>query len=297
MTSELIIRAAAKINLGLNILGRRDDGYHELESVMQQISLYDILKFIPCEDEGISFYCSDGTLSGPGNLVVKAAKLLLDRSGLSLPGVRIELYKNIPVAAGLAGGSSDAAAALLGLNRFWKLELDEQELMEVGALLGSDVPYCLRGGTALVKGRGEILESLPDLPFFWVLLAIPAGDRISTAEAYRTFDRSKLGKLSLDAIIEAVKEGRKEDIKNWLAADFTNTLETADLPGTREAIALKKKLKKMSFPAVLSGSGPSLYILTDDYNLLRNAAIAVKQLNARFFLCWTINSKRSDSNV
>lgn len=297
MTSELIIRAAAKINLGLNILGCRDDGYHELESVMQQISLYDILKFIPCEDEGISFYCSDRTLSGPGNLVVKAAKLLLDRSGLSFPGVRIELYKNIPVAAGLAGGSSDAAAALLGLNRFWKLELDEQELMEAGALLGSDVPYCLRGGTALVKGRGEILESLPDLPFFWVLLVIPAGARISTAEAYRTFDRSKLGKPPLDAIIEAVKEGRKEDIKNWLAADFTNTLETADLPGTREAIALKKKLKKMSFPAVLSGSGPSLYILTDDYNLLRNAAIAVKQLNARVFLCWTINSKRSDSNV
>ena len=289
MTRELIIRAPAKINLGLKVIGRRDDGYHELESVMQQISLHDILRISASENRGISFSCDDISLSGPDNLVVKAAELMLDRAGSDLPGVTIELYKNIPVEAGLAGGSSDAAAAMLGLNRIWGLNLKLQELLELGVLLGSDIPYCLQGGTALVRGRGELLESLPDLPFFWVVLALPAGIKISTAEAYKTFNHSKIGQPSMNDFINAVKQGNKKKIWEWLSADFTNTLETADLPGTRKALAMKKELKELGLPAVYSGSGPTLFILARDYNHARNAVKAIEQLDARAILCWTIN--------
>ena len=289
MTMELILKAPAKINLGLTIIGRRDDGYHDLESVMQQISLHDVLKISAYENGGVSFYCSDKSLSGPDNLVVKAAELLLDRAGCDLPGVRIELYKNIPVEAGLAGGSSDAAAAMFGLNRILGLNLKLQELMQLGALLGSDIPYCLRGGTALVRGRGEVLESLPGLPFFWVVLALPAGIKISTAEAYRTFNCSKIGQPSMNALIKAVKQGNRNEIWEWLSTDFTNTLETADLPETRKALSLKNKLKELGLPAVYSGSGPTLFILSRDYNLARNAVKAIEQLDAKAILCWTIN--------
>lgn len=289
MKRELIVRAPAKINLGLSILGRRDDGYHELESVMQQISLHDVLKISARENKGVSFFCSDKSLSGPDNLVLKAAELLLDRTAHDLTGVRIELYKNIPVEAGLAGGSSDAAAAMLGLNSIWQLNLELQELMEIGALLGSDIPYCLRGGTALVRGRGDIVEELPALPFFWVVLALPSGVRISTADAYRTFNRSNIGQPSMKIFIEAVKQGKKEDIWDWLSADYTNTLETADLPGTRKALALKKKLKELGLPAVYSGSGPTLFILSSHYSLARKAARAIEHLGAKAILCWTIN--------
>lgn len=289
MTEELIVRAPAKINLGLRIIGRRNDGFHELESVMQQISLHDVLRISASNKRGISFLCSDKSLYGPDNLVVKAAELLLDRAEFDLKGVRLELYKNIPVEAGLAGGSSDAAAALIGLNRFWQLQLGMQELMALGSMLGSDIPYCLQGGTALVKGRGEILESLPGLPFFWVVLALPADVRISTADAYRAFNHSKIGLPSLSGLVEAVKDGKRKVILEWLSSDFTNTLETADLPGTRKAYALKKKLREMGLPAVYSGSGPTLFIVTSQYGVARNALKAIEQLNAKAILCWTIN--------
>ena len=158
MNSVLTIKAPAKINLGLTVLRRRPDGYHDLSSVMQQISLADTIRLEPQREPGCSFYCSEPSLAGKDNLVCRAAALLVERAalGASLPGVKISLYKHIPAAAGLGGGSSDAAAALKALNVFWKLALSMEQLVEIGALLGSDIPYCLRGGTgAGRRGGGE----------------------------------------------------------------------------------------------------------------------------------------------
>ncbi len=287
----MILKAYAKINLGLTVVAGREDGYHQLKTVMQQVSLADYLVFKPCDGEGWRFTCSNLDLSGGDNLVCRAADLLLAKVDRPLPGVEIKLYKNIPHAAGLGGGSSDAAAALIGLNRFWQLGLTRKELMELGARLGSDVPYCLLGGTVLARGRGEILEPLPPLPFFWVVLALPAGVTMATADVYRLFDRSLMGKPRLDPLVEAIREGSREGLANWLAGDFTNTLETAILPGTEALRKMKRRMRKDGLRPALSGSGPTLFLMTGDYSLARNAARIVANEGNEAYLCWTVNQQ------
>lgn len=288
MDRPFFIRAPAKINLGLSILRRRTDGYHDLESVMQQVSLADTLLFEPLPNEDWYFFCTDPELSGKENLVYRAAALLKEQSGKVLPGVRITLFKNIPVEAGLAGGSSDAAAALLGLNRCWQLGFDKADLMETAALLGSDVPYCLHGGTVLTRGRGDKLEKLPDLPFFWVVLALPRGVNISTAAAYNSFDRELLGKPEIRPLVDAIQRSSKKEIIKWLARDLTNTLETSILPGFAKVEELRSKLREIGLNPALSGSGPTLFMIFDNYNLARSVTYAVEEQNGRAYLCWTI---------
>ncbi len=280
-------RADAKINLGLSVAGSRLDGYHEIESIMQQVSIGDILRFESRPGMDFSFRCTDPGLSGPENLVCRAAALLKEQAGKAMPGVQVTLYKNIPVAAGLAGGSSDAAAALLGLNKFWKLGLDSETLFDLAARLGSDVPFCLQGGTALVRGRGEQLEKLPPLPFYWVVLAISPALKFSTADAYKSFNQRLFGKPDLRPLKEAVRRGSKEGIASWLSGDFTNTLETADLPGSGLVRNLKAKLQGYGFNPLFSGSGPTLFMLIDDYSLARTAVHVVEELGSRACLCWT----------
>lgn len=288
MDRSFFIRAPAKINLGLSVLGRRADGYHDLESVMQQVSLADTLLFEPLPTKDWHFFCTDPELSGKENLVYRAAALLEEQSGQILPGVRITLFKNIPVEAGLAGGSSDAAAALLGLNRCWQLGFDKTDLMEAAALLGSDVPYCLHGGTVLARGRGDKLEKLPDLPFFWVVLALPRGVSISTAAAYNSFDRKLLGKPEIRPLVDAIKQSSKKEIIKWLAGDLTNTLETSTLPGFDKVEELRSKLREIGLKPTLSGSGPTLFMIFDNYKLARSVTYAVEEQNGRAYLCWTI---------
>ena len=150
--------AYAKLNLTLEVVRKRDDGYHDLASVIQTVDLHDTLEFI--EDDGINFECSDESIGGPGNLVVKAAEALRRETGVEL-GASIKLTKRIPVAAGLGGGSADAAATLRGLNRLCGLDLTESELVDIGAQVGSDVPFLIGGGTAFVSGRGERVDRLP----------------------------------------------------------------------------------------------------------------------------------------
>jgi 4-diphosphocytidyl-2-C-methyl-D-erythritol kinase len=157
--ADLTVWAPAKVNLHLEVLGLRQDGFHELAMVMQSIDLVDVLRLSPTADGAITLSCDDpGLPVDGGNLIVKAASLLRSRAGLPELGVRMHLQKRIPVGAGLAGGSSDGAAALVGLNSLWGLGLSEQDLLELAARLGSDVPFCLAGGTQLCFGRGERLE-------------------------------------------------------------------------------------------------------------------------------------------
>jgi 4-diphosphocytidyl-2-C-methyl-D-erythritol kinase len=283
----LTVRAAAKINLGLTVHDRRHDGFHEIESVMQQVSLADYLTFQSAETGDLSFSCSDPNLTGDDNLVYRAARLLAKKSNGALPGVRIRLSKIIPVAAGLAGGSADAAATLKGLNEYWQLGFSMEELLSMGAELGSDVPFCLQGGTALAEGRGEILTKLPAIPFFWVVLALPRGEGISSAAAYRSFNREFLGRPDLASLVEAIRCGSREAFYHWFSEPLTNTLETADLPQARSHRLLWKALRECGLKPLLSGSGPTLFMFFDHLKEARSAVIAVEQMKSKAYLCWT----------
>lgn len=290
MNSVLTIKAPAKINLGLTVLRRRPDGYHDLSSVMQQISLADTIRLEPQREPGCSFYCSEPSLAGKDNLVCRAAALLVERAalGASLPGVKISLYKHIPAAAGLGGGSSDAAAALKALNVFWKLALSMEQLVEIGALLGSDIPYCLRGGTALVGGGGGKVTSLPALPFYWVILALPAGITLSTAQVYSMLEPVQFSRPPLAPLISAVREQREESLQDWFAGGLTNTLEAAVLPACSSLGTLKKEFLNLGLYPAMSGSGPAFFALTKNFTAARLAVRALQEAGNRAFLCWTI---------
>ena len=297
MTEKIFIRAKAKINLGLTVHGTRPDGFHEIESIMQQVSLADTLLLEDAGGSEILFHCTDPDLAGSGNLVWKAAEKLKSLVRKRMPGVKIVLYKNIPVEAGLAGGSADAAAALKGLNVIWQLNLPRMVLQEIGAELGSDIPFCLEGGTVLARGRGEILEKLPASPFFWVVLALPSGAKVSTAAAYGGFDRKLRGKPSQEQLVRAIHSGDRKRIHSWMGEELTNTLATADLPETRSSRKLKADLIACGLQPQLSGSGPTLFMLFDSLAEASRASQAVGQAGATAYLCWTENASGSDHHV
>jgi 4-diphosphocytidyl-2-C-methyl-D-erythritol kinase len=297
MAGKIVIRAKAKINLGLTVHGSRPDGFHEIESVMQQVSLADILLLEETGGSEMLFYCTDPTLAGSGNLVCQAAEKLKILAGKRVPGVKIILYKNIPVEAGLAGGSADAAAALIGLNLIWQLKQPWAALLKTGAELGSDIPFCLEGGTALIRGRGEILEKLPASPFFWVVLALPPGVKVSTAAAYGAYDRNLSSQPSLEGLIRAIRSGDRIKMHLWMSEGLTNTLATADLPGTNSSRELKADLTARGLQPQLSGSGPTLFMLFDSLAEAGRASRAVEQAGARAYLCWTDNKSGSDNHV
>ncbi len=193
----ITLDAHAKLNLTLEVLGRRDDGYHEVASIMQTLELADTLTLESADS--LSLTCSVPGLDGPGNLALRAAELLSSETGVR-EGARIHVEKRIPVAAGLGGGSADAAATLVGLNRLWQLQLSDDELRKIGAKLGSDVPFLIRGGTAIALGRGERVRHLPTPALPWIVVAIPDIDLPDkTAAMYRalTPDNFTRGALSL----------------------------------------------------------------------------------------------------
>ncbi len=290
MLKAIKIKAPAKINLGLKVLRRRPDGYHDICSVMQQLSLSDTVLLEPRHGEGWQFICTDPLLCVKENLVCRAADLLTEKAGRTrLPGVNITLYKNIPAGAGLGGGSSDAAAALKGLNHFWNLGLSPAQLLEAGALLGSDVPYCLQGGTALVQGRGEKLRALPPLPFHWAVLALPPDMLLSTAHVYSALEQEHLGGPSLVPLISALEAQSREMLQGWFAAGSTNTLEAVVSPAQPRLRALQERFIDLGLHPAMSGSGPSYFVLCDNLIHARTAARALLQeMGNRVFLCWTI---------
>ncbi|OAT82945.1 4-(cytidine 5'-diphospho)-2-C-methyl-D-erythritol kinase [Desulfotomaculum copahuensis] len=257
----LELAAHAKINLSLDIKGRRADGYHELETVMQSIALHDRLVFSAAADGAISLECDSGEVpAGPENLVYRAA-LLLRENTRCRRGVRISLAKRIPVAAGLGGGSADAAAALAGLNRFWNLGLPPAVLCSLAAVLGADVPFCLRGGTALARGKGELLTPLPALPAMGVVLAKPPFG-VSTARVYAAYDQRPAGPGPDTAAMLAAIEQRDPAA---VARCLGNVLEpvTASLHPVINDIR-RALLRAGAMNALMSGSGPAVFGLCRD---------------------------------
>lgn len=264
---ELQIQAYAKINLFLNVLYKRPDGYHEIETVFQSIGLSDdiiLRKFskdikIKCEHPQVPL--------DESNLAYRAAKLLFEASGFS-EGVEITIKKRIPVAAGLGGGSADAAAVLVGLNQLFELECEREQLMSLGSKLGADVPFCILGGTALGRGIGEILEPLPPLEKIWLTLVNP-GFMVSTAWVYQNLHfGSKNENLWLTKspknVNILVQQIRTNNLRKFCDGMF-NALEEVVVNKYPVIENLKSQLKKLGALSVLmSGSGPTVFALMPD---------------------------------
>lgn len=252
---RLLVKAPAKINLSLDVLFKRPDGYHEVEMIMTTIDLADRLELSLLESKEIHILSHNRFVpDDQRNLAYQAAKLLQERFSVE-KGVAIKIEKNIPVAAGLAGGSSDAAAALRGLNKLWQLGLSLDQLAELGAEIGSDVSFCVYGGTALAKGRGEIISPLPSPPTCWVVLAKPFIG-VSTAEVYRQLNLDGIKHPNTEKMIEAIKEGNYAGV----CANLGNVLEEVTFKLHPEVALIKEQMKRFGADAVLmSGSGPTVF--------------------------------------
>jgi len=263
---ELHLNAYAKINLALNVLAPRDDGYHDVETVLHTIDLHDAVTLRERE-EGIEVRTdSPAVPQDARNLVVRAAQVLRDTFGVQR-GVEIDIRKGIPVASGLGGGSSDAAITLMGLVQMWKIRLNGRGLLSLAASLGSDVPFFLEGGAALARGRGDRVSWLPPLPTTWVVLARPRVE-VSTAWAYGNLDLPSLtARPEPGAMVEAM---RREDLPavGRLLGNVFEGLLTRTHPAVGD---LKRRiLAGEAYGASLSGTGPTVF------GLMANEAAARK---------------------
>lgn len=271
---EISLKALAKINLGLDVLGKREDGYHDVRMIMQTIHLYDRVEIKKTRSPHIHVETNLYYLPvNEDNLVYRAAKLMKDEFQIK-EGVRIVLQKFIPVAAGLAGGSSDAAAVLVGMNRIFNLGLKQNKLMELGLKIGADVPFCIMRGTALAEGIGEKLTALPPMPKCPVLIAKPAIS-VSTKTVYeglKLYDGME--HPDIDGVMESIQQ---KDLKG-VASNMGNILETVTIP----MYPVIKDIKKLmmdngALNAMMSGSGPTVFGLFPNEKEIRRAYDALKQ--------------------
>ena len=258
---EIRLKALAKINLGLDVVKKRADGYHEVRMIMQTVKLYDQIEIHRTNKPGIKVKTNLQYLPvNENNLVYKAAQLLMEEFGIQ-KGVSIQLRKVIPVAAGLAGGSSDAAAVLVGLNQMFGLGLTKQELMERGVKIGADVPYCVMRGTALAEGIGEKLTRLVPMPKCYVLIAKP-GIHVSTKFVYTNLKADELeNHPDIDGQAEALRDGDLHRV----AALMGNVLETVTIPAYPVIGQIKEEMLAYgAIGAMMSGSGPTVFGLFED---------------------------------
>ena len=263
---ELHLNAYAKVNLTLNVGGARSDGYHEIESVMHTIALHDSITLREA-GTGVEVLVTNSEVpNDQRNLVVRAAQLLREAFGVER-NVQIELVKRIPAAAGLGGGSSDAAVTLLGLAQMWKLRLDGRELLALATKLGSDVPFFLEGGAAVARGRGERLAFLPPLPTTWIVLARPRV-AVTTEWAYRQLNPAAIAvRPDTAAMVDAVKREDVRDVGRLLCNVFEDLI-ISSYPIVGE---LKSRvLRGEAYGAALSGTGPTVF------GLMANEAAARK---------------------
>ncbi|CAM3782373.1 4-(cytidine 5'-diphospho)-2-C-methyl-D-erythritol kinase [Cytobacillus oceanisediminis] len=284
---KVMVKAPAKINLSLDVLHKREDGYHEVEMIMTTIDLADRLELTLLNKNEIKIISHNRFVpDDQRNLAYQAAHLLKERFQVQ-KGVAITIEKTIPVAAGLAGGSSDAAATLRGLNKLWELGLSMDELAEIGSEIGSDVSFCVYGGTALAKGRGEVIKELPAPPTCWVILAKPFIG-VSTADVYRRLDVNQVHHPNTGGMIEAIHNGSYAGVCHNLG----NVLEDVTLQMHPEVAQIKDQMKRFGADAVLmSGSGPTVFGLVHHdsrmhriYNGLRgfcDQVFAVRMLGER----------------
>ena len=292
---KMQLKALAKINLGLDVLRRREDGYHEVRMIMQTVRIFDRIRLMKQERPGIRVRTNLYYLpANENNLVYKAANLLFEEFGLP-GGLSIDLKKYIPVAAGMAGGSSDAAAVLYGVNRMYGLGLSQEELMKRGVRIGADVPYCLMRGTALAEGIGEVLSPLPPMPPCNILVAKP-GISVSTKFVYENLHANELRAdqhPDIDGILEAL---RRQDLKGMTECmKDGNVLETVTVPAHPVIQKIKDTMEEQgALAALMSGSGPTVFGIFEDRNKARRAMSVLRKnrLAKQLFLTTPYNNRR-----
>ena len=274
MMEQISQKAYAKINIGLDVLRRRNDGYHEVKMIMQTVDICDDLLFEKTKRPGIVLKTDHEELpTGGDNLICKAAALLFQEKGIT-EGVKITLTKRIPIAAGMAGGSSDAAAAMRGLNELFRMGYSMQELQELGVRLGADIPYCLVGGTMLSEGIGEILTPLPAPPECFLVVAKP-DINVSTGFVYGNLHADMLtDHPDIDGMINALNIGELKGITDRLG----NVLETVTIKEYPIIEELKELLRnKGAENALMSGSGPTVFGIFTNHETAEAAAEAVRE--------------------
>lgn len=291
MSDTLTLKALAKINLGLDVLGRRENGYHDVRMVMQTIYLYDNITIKKTQEPGIQLESNLFYLPmDEKNIAYKAAKLLMDE--FQIPGgVHITLDKHIPVAAGMAGGSSNAAAVLVGMNRMFSLGLSEKELMERGVKLGADVPYCVMRGTVLAEGIGEVLTPLAPVPKCYVLIAKP-GVSVSTQMVYEKLDAQEITEHpDIDGIIEGLEN---QDLHK-VAASMGNVLELVTIEEYPVIEEIKNVMKEQgALNAMMSGSGPTVFGIFENRRTARKAQAKLRErkIAKQIYLANVHNTRR-----
>ena len=277
----------AKINLGLDVLGLRPDKYHEVAMVMQTVSLADTVTITESPELRVTVDIP-GLEGGPSNLAYKAAVLMAEYAHRK-PKVHIHIDKKIFLAAGLAGGSTDAAAVLRGLNRFWELKLPTDKLERLGAKLGSDVPFCVAGGTSLATGRGEILKALPDLSGLHLVLAKPPLE-ISTPWAYREFDKQKnVVHPDIDGMVQAVEAGDVDGVLRRCG----NVLEPVTAGAHPEIRDIQRQmLENGAEPVLMSGSGPTVFGIVKEKETGEKIAAALQALHLETAVAELVGRKK-----
>lgn len=271
----LRIKAAAKLNFSLDILGIRPDGYHEMDMVMQTIDLFDDVEL---SKAGTISVFSDGSPDGPENLAWKAAEAFF-RAAKRSGGARIRLTKRIPAQAGMAGGSADAAAVLIGLNALYDACLSPEALRDAGLSVGADVPYCLIGGTARVRGIGEIVEPMPPFLSGYLVVAKPAIG-ISTAEAFRRFDQAEnLRHPDIAALLSVMEKGQLDALSLFME----NVLEQSEQNETVETLR-QELLKNGALAARMTGSGSAVFGLFSEKEAASRCAVALAGENRQIFV-------------
>lgn len=281
---ELIIEAYGKVNLVLDVIRKRNDGYHDINTIMQQIDLKDIVT-IKDREKGIKIECNNPEVPvDSSNLVYTAWEKMKEKAKIDR-GVHIIIEKNIPVASGLAGGSTDAAAVLKGLNKLWKLNFSKKELMDIGVSIGADVPYCIMGGTALAEGIGEKLKILKSFSNKLILLANP-GISVSTAHVYDSLRLDKIEKSpDMDMLVQAVEN---DDIYT-LAKNMGNILEQVTVEEFSQIKTIKEDMIRYgALGSLMSGSGPTVFGLFDDEKKLVKCKEYLEKKVAKVIITKTI---------
>ncbi len=281
---QITVNAYAKVNLGLDVIRKREDGYHEVKMIMQTVSLHDVLTIKRTNDSGITIRTNlDFLPVNRNNLIYQAAKRLMEHCKMR-EGISVDLKKHIPVAAGMAGGSADAAAVLHGINAMFELGLNLKELQEIGVKIGADVPYCLMQGTALAEGIGEKLTELPAMPDCPVLIAKPPIS-VSTKFVYENLKlNAKMHHPDIDAQIQAI---HRQDLKT-IAECMGNVLETVTIPNYPVIDQIKSCMTANgAIRAMMSGSGPTVFGLFFDMETAKDAEKALRRSNLARQICVT----------
>lgn len=281
---EVIEKAPAKINLSLDVLHKREDGYHEMEMIMTSIDLADRLTLKELEKDQIRIESNNGFLPlDQRNIAYRAAQLLKETFQID-KGVEIKIEKKIPIAAGLGGGSSDAAATLRGLNRLWDLNLSVEALAELGAQIGSDIPFCVHGGTAFATGRGDQLETLKEVPQCWVVLVKPKKG-ISSWTIFEKLAVEELEHPETEKVLAAIEA----DDYELMARHMANALEEVSIAKQPKIKTIKEKMLQFGADAALmSGTGPTIYSVCKNYSRAQRVYNGLKGFCNEVYLVRTL---------